>query len=60
VHADFDASYREVLAVIAAMADDALSSDDVYDAISWDTFRHYPQHTAMLTTWLESSMRGSA
>ncbi len=60
VRADFDASYREVLAAIAAMADDALASDDVYEDISWDTFRHYPAHTTMLTAWLESSAHGSA
>jgi hypothetical protein len=58
VRADFDASYREVLAVIEAMADDALASDDIYEAISWDTFRHYPEHTTMLTAWLESSIHG--
>jgi hypothetical protein len=60
VRADFDASYREVLAVIEAMADDTLASDDVYEAISWDTFRHYPAHTTMLTAWLESTSHGSA
>lgn len=60
VRADFGASYREVLAVIEAMADDALASDDLYEAISWDTFRHYPEHTTMLTAWLESSPHGSA
>jgi uncharacterized protein (TIGR03083 family) len=60
VRADFDASYPEVLDVIGAMADDALASDDVYDAISWDTFRHYPVHTTMLTVWLESSSHDSA
>lgn len=60
VRADFDASYREVLAVVEAMADDALASDEVYEAISWDTFRHYPTHTAMLTAWLKSSTHGSA
>ncbi|HET9111591.1 MAG TPA: DinB family protein [Ktedonobacterales bacterium] len=60
VRADFDASYREVLAVIEAMADDVLATDDVYEGISWDTFRHYPAHTTMLTTWLESSTHGGA
>lgn len=58
VRAEFDASYAEVLAVIESMADDALASDEVYDAISWDTFRHYPTHATMLTDWLESISPG--
>jgi hypothetical protein len=60
VRADFAASYHEVLAIIETMADDAFASDDIYEAISWDTFRHYPAHTTMLTAWLESSMHGGA
>lgn len=54
VRADFDASYSEVLAVIGAMADDALASDEVYEDISWDTLRHYPAHISMLSAWIES------
>lgn len=52
VRADFEASYREVLATIEAMPDDELAPDEVYEAIGWDTFRHYPAHTAMLAAWL--------
>ncbi len=54
VRAEYDASYREVLAAIESLSDDELVSDEVYDAIAWDTFRHYPEHTAMLGKWLAS------
>ncbi len=53
VHAEYDASYREVLATIEGMSEDELASDEAYDAIGWDTFRHYPEHTAMLGKWLD-------
>lgn len=55
VRAEFDAAHRDVLTAIEALAEDDLASDDVYDGIAWDTFRHYPEHTAMLTTWAEAA-----
>ncbi|MEO7001207.1 MAG: ClbS/DfsB family four-helix bundle protein [Ktedonobacterales bacterium] len=58
VRAEFDAAHSEALATIEAMSDDELALDDVYEAIAWDTFRHYPEHTAMLTAWLEAKTHG--
>lgn len=58
IRAEFDASYRELLATIEAMSDDELAPDDMYEAISWDTFRHYPEHTATLTAWLDLTSSG--
>jgi uncharacterized protein (TIGR03083 family) len=52
VLADFAASYQEVLAALEALLDAALADPDLYDAVAWDTFRHYPEHTAMLAAWL--------
>jgi uncharacterized protein (TIGR03083 family) len=60
VRAEFDASYREVLETIEGMSDDELASDEVYEDIGADTFRHYPEHTAMLTAWIESRPSGRA
>lgn len=60
VRAAFDASYREVLETISALTDDELAPDETYEAIGWDTFRHYPEHTAMLHAWLDSNAKSDA
>jgi len=60
VRADFDAAHRELLSAIEALSDDELASEDTYEAIAWDTFRHYPEHTAMLTDWIEATANGGA
>ena len=52
VRAEFDASYREVLATLEGWPAEALAQDETYEAIGWDTFKHYPQHTATIREWL--------
>jgi hypothetical protein len=50
---EYDASHREVVDSIEAMSDDELASEEVYVAIGGNTFRHYPEYAAMLTTQLQ-------
>lgn len=54
VRAEYDTSYRELLATIESMPADELASDEMYNVIGSDTFKHYPEHTAMLNTWLDN------
>jgi hypothetical protein len=51
---DFHASYQQVLAAVEALPEEALAQAEIYDAIAWDTFQHYPEHTAMLRSWIEN------
>ncbi|MGO8946312.1 MAG: DinB family protein [Ktedonobacterales bacterium] len=48
---EFHDSYREVLAAVEALTEEDVAMADTYEAIAWDTFRHYPEHTAMLQAW---------
>jgi hypothetical protein len=48
----FHASYQEVLTAVEALSEEDVAQAEIYDAISWDTFRHYPEHTAMLQAWI--------
>jgi hypothetical protein len=52
---EFTASYREVLFSIEALAEEDIAQAEIYEAIAWDTFRHYPEHTAMLQAWIRES-----
>jgi hypothetical protein len=54
VRAEYETSYQELLATIEAMPVDELANDEVCEAISWDTFKHYPKHREMINTWLDS------
>ena len=55
VRVEYDASFHEVLATIEAMPDNELASEEMDEIIGVDTFQHYPEHTAMLTAWLEAN-----
>lgn len=55
IRAEFDASHRDLLTTVEAMSNEQLADDEVYQAIGGDTFRHYPEHTTMLTAWLEAN-----
>jgi hypothetical protein len=55
VRAEFDASYRELLAVLEALPMQVAAQDEVYEAIGADTFEHYPDHTEMLRAWLTAA-----
>ena len=50
---DFHVSYQQVLAAVEALPEEAVAQAEIYDAIAWDTFQHYPEHTAMLRRWIE-------
>jgi hypothetical protein len=52
---EFSASYKEVLAGIEALTEEDIAQAEIYEAIAWDTFRHYPEHTAMLQAWIRES-----
>lgn len=52
VIAEFNASYAEVLGAIEALTEEEVAPAKIYEVIAWDTFRHYPEHTAMLKAWL--------
>jgi hypothetical protein len=56
VLATFEATYRELLAVLEALPVEQAAQDEVYDAIGADTFSHYPVHTKMLREWLTMPM----
>jgi uncharacterized damage-inducible protein DinB len=51
---DFHVSYQQVLAAVEALPEEAVAQAEIYDAIAWDTFQHYPEHTAMLRRWIET------
>jgi len=51
---DFHSSHQQVLAAVEALPEEALAQAEIYDAIAWDTFQHYPEHTAMLRSWIEN------
>jgi uncharacterized protein (TIGR03083 family) len=51
---EFQASYQQVLTALEALSEEAVSQAEIYDIIAWDTFRHYPEHTAMLQAWMAS------
>ena len=53
VRAEFEALYREVLATLDVLPAEALAQDETYEAIGWDTFKHYPEHAATIREWLE-------
>jgi hypothetical protein len=55
VLAEFDASYRELLAELESLPPEVAAQDEVYQAIGADTFGHYPEHTEMLRAWLTTS-----
>ena len=59
VRAAFDASYKELLATLAALPEQRLADDEAYQAIGSDTFRHYPEHTEMLRAWLAAGAGGA-
>lgn len=50
---DFHVSYQQVLAAVEALPEEDVAQAEIYDAIAWDTFQHYPEHTAMLRRWIE-------
>jgi uncharacterized damage-inducible protein DinB len=52
--AEFEASYQEVLAALEGWPAEALAQDETYEEIGWDTFKHYPEHTAAIRDWLAS------
>jgi hypothetical protein len=52
VRAEFEASYEEVLATLEGWPAEALAQDETYEEIGWDTFKHYPEHTAAIREWL--------
>jgi hypothetical protein len=52
---EFSASYKEMLAGIEALTEEDIAQAEIYEAIAWDTFRHYPEHTAMLQAWMRES-----
>jgi uncharacterized damage-inducible protein DinB len=49
---EFHASYQQVLTAVEALSEEDVAQAEICDAIAWDTFRHYPEHTAMLQTWM--------
>jgi uncharacterized protein (TIGR03083 family) len=51
---EFHASYQQVLTALEALSEEDVAQAEIYDAIAWDTFRHYPEHTAMLQAWMAS------
>jgi hypothetical protein len=51
VLAEFHAAHVELLAELAGWPEDELARDEIYEAIGWDTFRHYPDHTATIQAW---------
>ena len=51
---EFQASYQQVLTALEALSEEDVSQAEIYDIIAWDTFRHYPEHTAMLQSWMAS------
>jgi uncharacterized protein (TIGR03083 family) len=55
VLAEFRAAHEETLAALAGWPEDELARDEVYEAIGWDTFRHYPDHTALIQAWREGA-----
>ena len=55
VLAEFRAAHAEMLAALASWPEDELARDEVYEAIGWDTFRHYPDHTATIQAWHEGA-----
>ncbi len=54
VLAEFAASYRETLTTLEGMPEEELAQGAIQEAIAWDTFRHYPEHTEMLQAWITS------
>lgn len=54
VRAELEASYQEVLATLEGRPAEARAQDETYEAIGWDTFKHYPEHTAAIREWLAS------
>jgi hypothetical protein len=52
---EFSASCKEVLAGVEALTEEDIAQAEIYDAIAWDTFRHYPEHTTMLQAWISES-----
>jgi hypothetical protein len=55
VRAEFDASYRGLLAELEALPAEAAAQDEIYQAIGADTFEHYPEHAEMLRAWLATT-----
>ena len=55
VLAEFRAAHEDILAALAGWPEDELARDEVYEAIGWDTFRHYPDHTATIQAWHEGA-----
>jgi hypothetical protein len=55
IQSEFSASYKEVLTGIEALPEEDIAQAEIYEAIAWDTFRHYPEHTAMLQAWISDS-----
>jgi uncharacterized damage-inducible protein DinB len=49
---EFQVSYQQVLAAVEALSEEDVAQAEIYDAIAWDTFQHYPEHTAMLRSWI--------
>ncbi len=49
---EFQASYAEVLAAVETLTEETVAQAEIYEAIAWDTFLHYPEHAAMLQNWL--------
>jgi uncharacterized damage-inducible protein DinB len=49
------ASYREVFAGIEALSEEDVTQAEIYEAIAWDTFQHYPEHSAMLAAWISKA-----
>jgi hypothetical protein len=52
VRAEFETTHQEVLAALEGWPAEALAQDETYEAIGWDTFKHYPVHTAAIREWL--------
>ncbi|HLY32140.1 MAG TPA: DinB family protein [Ktedonobacterales bacterium] len=59
VLSEFQTSYLELVNTLSSMAEEALANDEIYDAIGADTFRHYPEHTAMLQAWADQKNSSS-
>ena len=55
VRAEFETTYQEVLATLEGWPAEALARDETYEEIGWDTFKHYPDHTAAIRQWLASA-----
>lgn len=53
---EFHASYQQVLTALEALSEEDVAQAEIYDTIAWDTFRHYPEHTAMLQAWMASGV----